>query len=44
MISNKDIIWVNPNNLEETPLEWLQNVAPWERARSRGFPSEKSLI
>jgi hypothetical protein len=40
----KDIIWVNPNNLEETPLEWLQNGAPWERARSRGFPSEESLI
>lgn len=39
----KDIIWVNPNNLEETSLEWLQNGSPGERA-PRGFPSEESLI
>jgi hypothetical protein len=40
----KDIIWVNPNNLEETPLEWLENGAPWEITRSLGFPSEESII
>ncbi len=33
----KDIIWVNPVQIEEKPLEWLQNGAEPEIERSLGF-------
>jgi hypothetical protein len=33
----KDIIWVNPAQIEETPLNWLQNGAEPEIERSLGL-------
>lgn len=33
----KDIIWVNPAQIAEKPLDWLQNGAEPEIGRSLGF-------
>jgi hypothetical protein len=33
----KDIIWVNPAQTAEKPLDWLQNGAEAEIERSLGF-------
>lgn len=33
----KDIIWVNPSQIEEKPLDWLHNGAEPEIERSLGF-------
>jgi len=33
----KDIIWVNPAQIAEKPLDWLQNGAEPEIERSLGF-------
>lgn len=33
----KCIVWVNPDKLEETPIEWLENGAPAEDERMLGF-------
>jgi predicted nucleic acid-binding protein len=33
----KDIVWVNPDNPEETAIEWLEKGAPAENDRMLGF-------
>jgi len=33
----KDICWVNPDNNEETPLEWVKNGAQPENERKIGY-------
>ncbi len=34
----KDIVWVNPDNAEESPLTWLKNGAKAESRRKLGSP------
>ncbi len=37
----REVCWVNPDNLDENPLEWLQAGARADSFRKLGHPSEE---